>query len=143
MEKTHPRIAFRGAVDTLEAELLLAIWEQPHLEVPLEEVLTLSRNLLRWEVLDEPAKDMTLGGFAEAELRARSHFPQKYYGIPHFMPRATDTKAVLTLNKLRALVRATERAAALALPHRTDILKAFNRMSSFLYILMLQEKSKK
>lgn len=141
VEKTHPRIAFRGAVDTLEAELLLAILELPHLEKPLTELLTLSRNLLRWEVLNEPAQETTLGGLTESDLRARSHFPQKHYGIPHFMPQPTDGKTVLTLNKLRALVRTTERAAALALPDRADILKAFNRMSSFLYILMLQEKS--
>jgi ethanolamine utilization cobalamin adenosyltransferase len=143
VEKTHPRIAFRGAVDTLESELLLAILELKHLEKPLTELLTLSRNLLRWEVLNEPAEETNLSGLTETELRSRSHFPQKYYGIPHFMPEPSDGKTILTLNKLRALVRATERAAALALPDRADILKAFNRMSSFLYILMLQEKSKK
>ena len=142
VEKTHPRIAFRGAVDSLEAELLLAILELPHLSSPLEEVLTLCRQCLASEVLEKPLEDMTLGGLSQQELRSRSHFPQDSYGIPHFMPQASDGKTILVLNKLRALVRATERAAALALPDRTDILKAFNRMSSFLYILMLQEKSK-
>lgn len=143
VEKTHPRIAFRGAVDSLEAELLLGISELPALSAPLGEVLTLCRKCLASEVLESPLEDMTLGGLSEKELRQRSHFPQNYYGIPHFMPEATDGKTILLLNKLRSIVRNTERSATLALPHRTDILQAFNRMSSFLYILMLQEKSKK
>ena len=41
--KTHPRIAFRGAVDTLEAELILAQLAAPEMAAKLEEVLTLAR----------------------------------------------------------------------------------------------------
>ena len=142
VEKTHPRIAFRGQMDALEAELLLCQLALPGLRQPLSEVLELSRKLLRWEVLEEPAEPVLLGGLDDAQLRSHSHRPQDHYGQPHFMPSVSDGEAVLRLNRLRTQVRATERAAAAALPQRTDLLQALNRMSSFLYILMIREKAK-
>ena len=141
VEKTHPRIAFRGAMDTLEAEILLCQLEIPHLQKPLDEILQLSRNLLRWEVMGEPAQETTLGGLDADALRAHSHRPQEFYGQPHFMPAASDGRTVLLLNRLRTLVRHTELKAAAALADRADILQALNRMSSFIYILMIQEKA--
>ena len=138
VEKTHPRIAFRGAVDALEAELLLCLQELPQ----LQPVLELLRGLLRCEVLEQPVPPVQLGGLDDGELRSHSHRPQDFYGQPHFMPAATDSRAVLQLNRLRTLVRHVERVAAGALPQRTDILRALNRMSSYLYILMVQEKAK-
>lgn len=147
--KTHPRIAFRGAMDTLEAELL---WCQSALEKPFSdqigEILTLARNLIRCEVLSEPVKLDRLCGLTEAELRSRSHRPQDYYGQPHFMPAAADSQAVLLLNRCRCAVRAAELAAAHAFTDadgnctRPDILQALNRMSSMVYILMIQKKAK-
>ena len=142
VEKTHPRIAFRGAVDTLEAEILLCQLEIPHLQKALDEVLQLTRELLRCEILGESAPETTLGGLDAKALREHSHRPQDFYGQPHFMPSAADGSTILQLNRLRTLVRHTERKAAAALPERTDILQAFNRMSSYLYILMIREKSK-
>ena len=143
VEKTHPRIAFRGKMDTLEAELLLCQLELPELRQPLSEVLELARKLLRWEVLEEPAEPVLLGGLDDAQLRSHSHRPQDYYGQPHFMPSVSDGEAVLRLNRLRTQVRAAERAAALALPQRADLLQALNRMSSFLYILMIRLKKER
>lgn len=141
--KTHPRIAFRGAVDSLEAELLLCKLELPHLQAQLGEILDLARYLLRCEVLDEPVKERSLCGMSEEEIRRRSHFPQEYYAQPHFMPEATDGETVLRLNKVRTAVRALELQAQKALPDRADILKALNRMSSMVYLLMIQEKAKR
>lgn len=147
--KTHPRIALRGAMDTLEAELL---WCQAALDKPFSdqigEILALARNLIRCEVLSEPVKLDKLCGLTEAELRARSHRPQDYYGQPHFMPVAADGQAVLLLNRCRCAVRAAELAAAHAFTDadgnctRPDILQALNRMSSMVYILMIQKKAK-
>ena len=148
--KTHPRIAFRGAMDTLEAELL---WCQFSLgdpySLPIGEILDLSRNLIRWEVLGEPANADTLCGLSEQELRSRSHQPQNYYGQPHFMPMAADGHQILLLNRCRCAVRAAELAAAHAFTDadgnctRPDILQILNRMSSMIYLLMIQEKSQK
>ena len=139
--KTHPRIRFRGAVDTLEAELLLC-------GKAVEEILTIARRLIRCDVLNEPVGEITLYGLTEAQQRERSHFPQKYYGIPHFMPDFSDGEQLLRLNRARCAARAAELAAAEAFadregnPTRLDILTACNRISSMLYLLMLQEKKK-
>lgn len=137
--KTHPRIRFRGAVDTLEAELLLC-------GKAVEEVLQLSRRLIRCDVLGEPVGEIRLYGLTEAQQRERSHFPQKYYGIPHFMPDFSDSPQLLQLNRARCAARHAELAAVAAFsdgegnPTRPDILTACNRISSMLYILMLQQK---
>ena len=140
VEKTHPRIVFRGAVDLLEAELLLAMGQLPQWAEALGQLLELARKLISCDVLEQPVPEGKLGGLDESELRRRSHFPQEFYGLPHFMPQATDKQAVLLLNRLRSLTRQTELRAVAAFPDRTDIIRALNRMSSFLYILMLREK---
>lgn len=145
--KTHPRIAFRGAVDTLEAELMLCQLKLPKYAAALEEILALARKMIRCDVLNEPVGEFTLCGLDANQQRQHSHFPQKFYGQPHFMPEMTDGETVLRLNHLRCTVRRTELAAAAAfadrdgLPTRVDILQAFNRMSSMLYILMIREKA--
>ncbi len=146
--KNHPRIAFRGAIDTLEAELLLcqSVIKEPYSR-QIGEILSFARHLIRCEVLSEPVEWDTLCGMAEAELRSRSHFPQEYYGQPHFMPEATDSPELLQLNRCRCAVRNAELAAARAfidsdgVCSRPDILQALNRMSSTVYILMIQRKT--
>ena len=147
--KTHPRILFRGKLDTLEAELLQCQLAAEHLNTPLGEILALARQLIRCDVLEEPVKSEKLCALTEAEIRTRSHFPQEYYGQPHFMPSASDGAVIARLNRTRCAAREAELAAVAAFsdregnPTRDDILRALNRMSSMLYILMIQEKSKK
>ena len=142
VEKTHPRILFRGAVDTLEGELLLAAaGATGEIRKQLEEALAYTRTLLRNEVLDEPVKLETLGGMDEKALRERSHRPQDFYGQPHFMPAPTDSQLLLQVNKARCLARNAELRAVAAFPTgREDLLRAFNRLSSFLYLIMIQLK---
>ena len=148
--KTHPRIRFRGAMDALEAELLLCgLRCEGILRQNLGEILSLARMLIRCEVMDEPVPEGKLCGLTQEELRSRSHRPQDFYGQPHFMPAVTDGEAILRLNRVRCAAREAELAAVAAFadrdgnPTRTDILRALNRMSSMLYLLMIQEKSKK
>ena len=146
--KTHPRIAFRGAMDTLEGELLLAqaMLCKPY-DGQMEEILDFARVLLRCDVLDEPVSEGRLCGMTEQELRQRSHFPQDFYGQPHFMPAARDGEQLLRVNRARCAARAAELAAVNAFsdregnPTRPDILKALNRLSSMLYIIMIQIKA--
>ncbi len=147
--KTHPRILFRGKLDTLEAELILCQLTADHLKEPVGEILTLARNLIRWDVLEEPVPETKLCGLTESEIRRRSHFPQDYYGQPHFMPGAADGAVIARLNRARCAAREAELAAVQAFldregnPVRVDILRALNRLSSMLYLLMIQEKTKK
>lgn len=147
--KNHPRILFRGKLDTLEAELLLCQQAAEHLVTPVGEILALARRLIRCDVLEETVPQEKLCGLSEEEQRKRSHFPQEYYGQPHFMPAVTDGPGILQLNRARCAAREAELAAVAAFsdregnPTRVDILRALNRMSSMLYLLMIQEKRKK
>lgn len=146
--KSHPVIAFRGAIDTLQSELLLAQLTAPEaLRRNLGEILELSRNILRWEVMEEPAAVDKLCGLTWSEQRSHSHDPQKYYGQPHFMPEYTDGPVILQINRCRCAARAAELAAVRAFSaengicHREDLLQVLNRLSSMLYILMIQLKA--
>ena len=142
--KTHPRIFLRGKLDSLESALILCQLQLPALTQPLGELLAQTRRILRCEVLEEPLKGVRLLGLTEEELRRRSHIPQEYYGVPHFMPEASDGETIARLNRLRCQVRETELAAAAAFPEgqREDLLQALNRMSSAVYLLMIQQKQK-
>jgi len=148
--KTHPRIRFRGAMDSLEAELLwCAMHVDGQLRKNLGEVLNLARMLIRCDVMDEPVPEGKLCGLTESEQRSHSHRPQDYYGQTHFMPEIADGERILRLNRCRCAARAAELAAAAAFTDengnaiRTDILRALNRMSSMIYILMIKEKGGK
>ncbi len=150
--KTHPRIAFRGQIDALEAELLLcqhAVKANQALVDALQEMLDFVRSLIRADVLEEPVAEVRLCGLSDAELREHSHFPDKYYGQPHFLPRYTDNEAILYLNRLRTKVRETELACCRAFSdadgklRRVDILQALNRLSSLCWILMIRCKAGK
>ena len=147
--KTHPRILFRGKLDTLEAELIFCQLAAPHLVTPVGEVLALTRKLIRWDVLEEPVQTGKLCGLRSEELRKRSHFPQDYYGQPHFMPGPEDGPVIAQLNRARCAAREAELAAVSAfsdrdgLPTRPDLIRVLNRISSMLYLLMIQEKKSK
>lgn len=147
--KTHGRIRFRGAMDTLEAELILCQLNLPgDTAKKLGQLLTQARELLACEVLEKPVADKELLGMTEAELRRRSHRPQDFYGQPHFMPEAADGPVIAHLNRCRCAVRAAELAAAQAFEaadgscKRADILRMLNRMSSAVYLLMIEEKAR-
>ena len=147
--KTHPRIRFRGAMDALEAELLLCQLNCEKWRPELGEILALARKLIRCDVMNEPVEEGKLCGLTMEEQRSRSHRPQDYYGQVHFMPEISDGPVVLHLNRCRTAARAAELAAAAAFVDedgncsRVDILRALNRMSSMIYILMIRERSGK
>ena len=146
--KTHPRILFRVKMDTLESELILCQLADKSLEGPVGEILGLARQIIRCEVLGEPLKWDTLCGLTESEQRKRSHFPQEYYGQPHFMPSFADGMVIARLNRARCAAREAELASVTAFADREgnitrqDIPQALNRMSSMLYLLMIQKKAK-
>ena len=139
-------IRFRGKLDTFQAELILMQLEIPEEAKRLGEILDFSRQLIRCDVMQEPVSREKLCGLTEQELRHRSHCPQKVYGKPHFMPEAADGTVIARLNRLRCCAREAELAAAEAFTDpegncaRTDILRALNRISSMLYIMMIEHK---
>lgn len=152
--KTHPRIAFRGAIDTLEAELLLAQKTaqmegyDPMIKA-LGDGLELARKIIAADVLEEPLEELLLDGLTDAQLRERSHFPQKYYDQPHFMPDSSCSWTLLQINRARTMVRQAEINFCRAFRDmegrctREDILRGLNRLSSFLWILEIRLASGK
>lgn len=152
VRKDHPRIVFRGFIDLLEAELLLAQKTalQEHYREPaaiLGESLDFVRSLIRCDVLGEKKTGWTLAGYTPEELREKSHHPEQHFGQPHFMPSAEDSATLLAVNRVRAVVRQTELAAYQAFKEyngttsREDIQMALNRLSSLMWIVMIRLKA--
>ena len=148
--KDHPRIAFRGRIDSCQAEICL-LQAQAHeagkkgLVEDLADIMAWTTDIMRRDVLDTPIPEKTILGLTDAELRERSHHPKKYFGTGHLLPNWEMGVTVLTLNRLRALIREMEVAAVGALKQgfsleKPDIVQALNRMSSAIYIMMLKEK---
>ena len=102
--------------------------------------------LLRCDVLNESVPVGKLCGLTVEELRSHSHRPQDFYGQPHFMPSPSDGLLIARLNRCRCAAREAELRAVAAFsdadgnPTRVDLLQAMNRLSSMLYIPMIQCK---
>ena len=147
--KTHPQIAFRGMLDSLEAKIMslqVAASENGlhRLTDALDEVLAYVRQILSAEVLDKELGEIHLLGLDSAELRYESHHIKEIYGIPHPMPEYRMGRICIGLNELRTFVRETELAAARAFQSgdtctRPDIVEAMNRLSSVIYILFCRQ----
>jgi len=140
-EKDNPVIVFRGKLDKLcamilEAQLLGEEKENRAFVDDLQEILDFARSLLSAEYKDAPLGDFRLLGLSCEDLRERSHHPEKYFGRGHLLMHHSMGPLCLRLNLLRTVVRETELAAVAALPDRKDIIKALNRLSSLLYVLI-------
>lgn len=145
--KDHPVIKYRGALDYLEAQIIcvqLTAQKEGYMGIvsQLEEIIKLVRRLIRVQITEEPVGDYKLAGLGWDELREHSHHSTKYYGISHFLPSYKQGEVVAGLNMLRTLVRKTELVAYHAFKDenknvsRDDIIKALNRLSSALWIMM-------
>lgn len=148
VSKDHPRIRFRGKLDSLQAQVVTAqvLMEErgvsAELVEQLEEILSLLRGLLRAEVLDEMPPETRLLGLTAQELREQSHDPKKYFGVePMVLPHRSMGLAYALLNSLRTAAREGEVEAVAAFRDNTtaaqeEILRAMNRLSSAFHILM-------
>lgn len=113
VDKTNPVIAFRGAIDTLEAEIILVQHKVSKLGMltldrALEEIRVFVHDLIRCEISGDIAKIDHLCGLTDKEIRDHSHHPGKYYGISHFVPSKAQGEVPGYINKLRTLTRQTE-----------------------------------
>ncbi len=153
--KGHPRIAFRGRMDSLQSkimELQVRAVELGNgvLAEELDELLDFARSLLAAEVTGRPVDDVPLLGLELDEIRAMSHNPKKTFGLGHIRPHYSMGALCVGLNALRSEVREVELAAFRAFSgsdgaldsgqdmpdRRLDVLRALNRLSSAFYILM-------
>lgn len=146
--KNHPRIKFRGKVDTLEALLISIIVDVEKLgladlAIDLREFLQYVAEMMRAEVKEETLHPLSIRSWSEKEIRELSHNPQKHFGIKHFMPKPEQGEVIARLNCLRTQCRELEVAALDAFygsdgkVEREDILQAVNRFSSLVYVMMV------
>lgn len=151
--KSHPRIVFRGKLDTLqgkilEGQIIAAKNENYGVVSDLEEILSFTRDILAGEVKEAEIKIPDIIGLDDESLRNVSHNPRKYYGIDHYIPHYKMGETVIALNSIRTLARETELAGIDAFKYadgtssRPDIIKALNRLSSAVYIVSCRLLSK-
>jgi len=144
--KDHGRIAFRGALDHLQSQIVFAQASlcgrySGQLTDDLEGVLAFVRDLLRAEVLDEPVGDSLLLGLSSAELREQSHNPEKFFGVKAMtLPHYSMGDGYAHLNLLRSQSRQVEVTAVAAFRNggevsRQEIVLALNRLSSGFHIM--------
>ena len=151
--KTHPRIALRGELDALEAQIIVCQLQLSQAGFdccasPLEDALTLVRQVLTCEVLDTPLPPWKLDGMDEKEIHELSHHPKLVYSKGHVFPEAGQGLAAAHMNLLRAMTRRVELCAAQAFceqdnAQRSDLIQALNRLSSYFYILQLRAAARK
>ncbi|MDO5562643.1 MAG: ATP-binding protein [Synergistaceae bacterium] len=149
--KDHPRIYFRGRLDSSQALVVLAqvtIKDEDgansaKLMVDLGDILATLREIMRCDVLDQPFRQDKVIGYSLEELRDRSHNPMKYFSVKQMvLPDYSLGKTYALLNQLRTDIRETEVAATRAFRlsrnvyDRKDIIEALNRLSSAVHIMM-------
>ncbi len=145
VSKTHPRIAFRGRLDSLMAQimgvqLVAAASDRDRVVQELEELLAFVRHILGAEVKEESLGELCLLGMDSQQLRETSHHVEEHIGIPHPVPHYRMGRLCVALNRLRTQVREAELAAVQAYAQqgaaeRTDIIEGLNRLSSCVYIM--------
>ena len=145
VSKRHPRIAFRGQLDSLMARVMSVqiIAEETGDTGTLEgldELLAYLQAMLAAEVKDEPLAPMRLLGMDSREIRRCSHHVKETIGIDHPIPSYRMGRLCVALNELRTQVRETELCAVHAFAQEgpkahSDIIEGLNRLSSCVYIL--------
>ncbi|MEG0307667.1 MAG: cobalamin adenosyltransferase [Clostridium sp.] len=150
--KDHKIIALRGKLDSLESKILETQiithrLGSTKLTEDLQEILTFVRWILRCEVLKEDVGEFKLLGMTPEELREKSHYPKKYYGIGHEPVEFSMGEAVVALNSCRTTIRETELLAYTAFKgeygevQRPDIIKSLNRLSSLFWIMIFKYRT--
>lgn len=146
--KNHPRILFRGKLDSVQSMIVLDQALMADSGAPakliedLNDVLLTLQTIMKCEVLDQALEEGLIIGLTHGELRARSHDPMKFYGVrPMIKPDHTMGIQYAILNRERAAIREVEAAAVAAFCRdgtcsRTDIIQGLNRLSSVLHIMM-------
>lgn len=140
VSKIHPRIVFRGKLDSLIAEALkvqLTACERGEgaAAEDVGQVVEFLWKIMAAEVRETPMAEEAILGMDFEELRRASQDVQQAFGMEHPMPDCSMGRLCVELNSLRTQVREAEIAAISALPERTDILQAMNRLSSAVYVI--------
>lgn len=145
--KNHPRIAFRGKIDSaiclcVEAQCLLED-QPPFIVHALTDIRSYLGQLLQAEVMDTPLALPSFGDIDSEVIHKWSHNPLEHLGYDHMLPDARFGIKVAKLNTLRAMTRELElEASRLFIDismrlEREDIVAGLNRLSSAIYVVMI------
>lgn len=146
--KDHPRILFRGKLDSLQSLVVLnqsiiaGSGKNTILLNDLDNILYILRSIMRCDVLDEPLDIDRIIGLTHDEIREHSHNPEKFYNIKQMLlPDYRLGEIYALLNQIRSAIRECEVCATSAYKEgeqyrRIDILQEFNRLSSAMHIMM-------
>jgi ethanolamine utilization cobalamin adenosyltransferase len=158
VHKTHGRIAFRGKIDTLQAEVIEAqvlanALHEGDLCAKLGEILDYLRAVISAEVKETPLPPPFLFGMEAAEIHKKSHesFVCGKDGKAMF-PAYTQGPMAARLNILRTRIREAELLAVKVFApcvtetpgantegqERLDIILGMNRLSSAMWWLFCE-----
>ena len=145
VSKTHDRIIFRGALDTLQAEVLEAqilaqsLGEKWYCET-LGEILAVLRNIMKAEVTGSGPEPFSLFNLGADEIRRQSHHIKETFHMSEIpVPDCSLGPLAVRINYLRTRTREAEIAAIRAFEKEidasrscagNDIVTALNRLSS-------------
>ena len=138
--KTHPRIALRGKLDSLEAQVLLMqvkYREKKNFCQDLGSILIYLKEILGAEVKNKALEEISLFGLNHEEVRHMSHNVREEFGMNHPVPDPSMGTVAMELNFLRTQAREVELCAANAFQKgdELNIIQHLNRLSSGIYIL--------
>ena len=140
VKKTHPRIAFRGKLDSLMAktmEVQLTAMAAGNGQVcgDLQDLMDLLRRIMAAEVKETPLGELRLLGLESDAIRRMSQEVEAEFGMDHPVPDYRMGSVCVALNALRTQVRETELEAVCTLPEREDLIRALNRASAAVYVI--------
>ena len=150
VKKNDERIIFRGKLDSLQAKWLILQKEfenygNEKLQKDMESVAIFIKKIVSAEVLDMEMEEIKVLEETLDKIKEISHNPKKFFGIGHlFDISIKNSILVLKLNEMRGSSREIEIAGVAAFSNekgiiiKKEILKALNRLSSVIYVMMLK-----
>jgi ethanolamine utilization cobalamin adenosyltransferase len=151
VKKNNKRIILRGKLDILKSKFILLsnilkTNKKLKLNEDLDSIEKFINKIVISEILESDLEEITLCGENLEDIKKISHNPKKYFKIEHLFDVSSEGSLVmLRLNEVRSLVREVEISAIEAYLdkndelEREDIVKALNRLSSGIYVMMLKE----
>lgn len=153
VNKNTPRIVFRGKIDSFLSKWLILEKElndtkNSKLVEDLNSITNFIKKIQIAEILNKELEEVTVLGDSLDRIKEISHNPKKYFNQQHmFDISIKNSYLVLRLNELRSMSRELELSGVEALLNFSNqvnysgILKALNRLSSAIYVMMLKGES--
>lgn len=150
VNKNDKRIIFRGKLDSLKSKWLILQKELENygnekLNKDMESVTDFIKKIVLAEVLDTELEEIKVLGETLDKIKEMSHNPKKFFEIGHmFDISVKNSMLVLKLNEMRSNCRECEITGVTAfltekgIDEKKEMLKALNRLSSVIYVMMLK-----